>query len=145
MHELLDLFRSLTKNLDQFTIAHGNTTYAILFAIVFCETGLVVMPFLPGDSLLFAAGAVASRGFLNPLVLAAGSPLARTTVSSAVATSATASREPSRMRTTAAARAPPPAAARSRCGRHSARTQRGRQPARAAPIDAPWVSSSLGA
>src|ERR1700751_277397 len=72
MHELLDIFRSLTKNLDQFTIDHGNTTYAILFAIVFIETGLVIMPFLPGDSLLFAAGAVASRGFLNPGLLAVG-------------------------------------------------------------------------
>jgi membrane-associated protein len=72
MHELLEIFRSLTKNLDQFTIDHGNTTYAILFAIVFVETGLVIMPFLPGDSLLFAAGAVASRGFLNPGLLAVG-------------------------------------------------------------------------
>lgn len=72
MHELLEIFRSLTKNLDQFTIDHGNTTYAILFAIVFVETGLVIMPFLPGDSLLFAAGAVASRGFLNPGFLAVG-------------------------------------------------------------------------
>jgi membrane-associated protein len=70
MHELLDLFRSLTKNLDQFTLDHGNATYAILMAIVFVETGAVIMPFLPGDSLLFAAGAVASRGFLNPALLA---------------------------------------------------------------------------
>ena len=38
---------------------HGNAVYAILFAIVFCETGLVLTPFLPGDSLLFAAGAFA--------------------------------------------------------------------------------------
>ncbi len=72
MHELLELFRTLTKNLDQFTIEHGNTTYAILMAIVFVETGLVIMPFLPGDSLLFAAGAVASRGYLNVTVLATG-------------------------------------------------------------------------
>jgi membrane-associated protein len=72
MHELLEIFRSLTKNLDQFTVDHGSTTYAILFAIVFVETGLVVMPFLPGDSLLFAAGAVASRGFLNPALLTVG-------------------------------------------------------------------------
>ncbi len=77
MHELLEIFRSLTKNLDQFTIEHGNTTYAILFGIVFVETGLVIMPFLPGDSLLFAAGAVASREvdgkhLLDPVLLAAG-------------------------------------------------------------------------
>jgi membrane-associated protein len=69
MHDLLELFRSLTKNLDQFTIDHGQTTYAVLMAIVFVETGLVVMPFLPGDSLLFAAGAVASRGFLSAPLL----------------------------------------------------------------------------
>ena len=72
MHELLDIFRSLTKNLDQFTVDHGNVTYAILMAIVFVETGFVIMPFLPGDSLLFAAGAVASRGFLNAPLLAIG-------------------------------------------------------------------------
>lgn len=72
MHELLAIFRTLTKNLDQFTIDHGNSTYAILMAIVFAETGLVVTPFLPGDSLLFAAGAVASRGYLDIGLLAAG-------------------------------------------------------------------------
>jgi membrane-associated protein len=72
MHEILAILKSLTKDLDVFTQAHGDTTYLILFAIVFCETGLVVTPFLPGDSLLFAAGAVASRGFLNPLYLALG-------------------------------------------------------------------------
>lgn len=72
MHELLAIFRSLTKNLDQFTIEHGNATYAILMAIVFAETGLVVTPFLPGDSLLFAAGAVASRGFLSVVPLGLG-------------------------------------------------------------------------
>ena len=72
MHELLALFRSLTKNLDLFTIEHGNATYAILMAIVFVETGFVIMPFLPGDSLLFAAGAVASRGYLNAPLLALG-------------------------------------------------------------------------
>ena len=76
MHELLAIFRSLTKNLDQFTIDHGNTTYAILMAIVFVETGVVIMPFLPGDSLLFAAGAVASRGFLSVGPLAIGLMLA---------------------------------------------------------------------
>lgn len=72
MHELLAILKSLTKNLDQFTLDHGTSTYAILMAIVFVETGVVIMPFLPGDSLLFAAGAVASRGFLNPAALAAG-------------------------------------------------------------------------
>jgi membrane-associated protein len=70
VHTLFDLLGSVTKHLDEFTQAHGNTTYAILMAIVFVETGAVIMPFLPGDSLLFAAGAVASRGFLNPALLA---------------------------------------------------------------------------
>jgi membrane-associated protein len=72
----LAFFKMLTKNLDQFTIEHGNMTYAILMLIVFAETGLVVTPFLPGDSLLFAAGAVASRGYLNAVVLALGLILA---------------------------------------------------------------------
>jgi membrane-associated protein len=76
LHDLLAIFRSLTKNLDQFTLDHGSMTYAILFAIVFVETGLVVMPFLPGDSLLFAAGAVASRGILDVGPLAGGLILA---------------------------------------------------------------------
>jgi len=47
----------------------GQWVYGILFAVVFCETGLVVTPFLPGDSLLFAAGTLAGAGVLDPLVL----------------------------------------------------------------------------
>jgi membrane-associated protein len=50
---------------------YGFWTYGILFAIIFCETGLVVTPFLPGDSLLFAAGAVAATGALDPQALCA--------------------------------------------------------------------------
>lgn len=50
---------------------YGVWTYAILFAIIFIETGLVVMPFLPGDSLVFVAGALAASGSLNILVLLA--------------------------------------------------------------------------
>ena len=60
-----DLFIHLDKHLDSFITLYGPLTYAILFAIVFCETGLVVTPILPGDSLLFAAGALAARGSLN--------------------------------------------------------------------------------
>jgi membrane-associated protein len=55
--------------LQVFAAAHGHSIYLILFAIVFCETGLVVTPFLPGDSLLFAAGAAASRDIFNPWLL----------------------------------------------------------------------------
>ena len=49
--------------------AYGTWTYAILFLIVFCETGLVVTPFLPGDSLLFAAGTFAALGAMDPWIL----------------------------------------------------------------------------
>lgn len=62
---LLHLDRYLVTLLDQY----GNWLYVILFAIVFCETGLVVTPFLPGDSLLFMAGALAATGGMDPLVL----------------------------------------------------------------------------
>jgi membrane-associated protein len=55
--------------LGAFVAAHQHTIYLILFAIIFCETGLVVTPFLPGDSMLFAAGAVAAAGSLNPVWL----------------------------------------------------------------------------
>ncbi len=51
--------------------AYGIATYAILFAVIFIETGLVFFPFLPGDSLLFVTGAFAALGALNPLVLIA--------------------------------------------------------------------------
>src|SRR2546427_2892397 len=67
-------FLELVLHLDQHLIAivrdYGTWTYGILFAIIFCETGLVVTPFLPGDSLLFAAGAVAATGALDPQTLA---------------------------------------------------------------------------
>ena len=65
MSQLLDLFLHLDDHLRSLTENYGGWTYAILFAVVFCETGLVVTPFLPGDSLLFAAGAIASLGSLN--------------------------------------------------------------------------------
>lgn len=55
----------LDKHMSAMIQQHGTATYAILWTIVFCETGLVLTPFLPGDSLLFAAGAFAGMGQLN--------------------------------------------------------------------------------
>ncbi len=60
--QFVDLFLHLDKHLDQIIRDYGVWAYVILFAIVFCETGLVVTPFLPGDSLLFAAGTFAAGG-----------------------------------------------------------------------------------
>ncbi len=66
MKELaFELLFHLDKHLAQLTDSYGTWTYAILFLVVFCETGLVVTPFLPGDSLLFAAGAICSLGSLD--------------------------------------------------------------------------------
>jgi membrane-associated protein len=62
---LWDLFVHLDKHLAVLVQNYGLWIYAILFAIIFCETGLVVMPFLPGDSLLFIAGAIAAAGGMN--------------------------------------------------------------------------------
>ena len=56
-------------HLQELVNNYGNWIYAILFAIVFCETGLVVLPFLPGDSMLFAAGTIAAVGDMNIFVL----------------------------------------------------------------------------
>lgn len=66
---LIDLFLHLDVHLDRVIQDYGAWTYAILFVIVFCETGLVVTPILPGDSLLFAAGAMAARGSMDVFVL----------------------------------------------------------------------------
>ena len=62
MQTLIDLFVHLDKHLPQLAGAYGPWVYGLLFLIIFAETGLVVTPFLPGDSLLFAAGALAARG-----------------------------------------------------------------------------------
>ncbi|MGY3299152.1 membrane-associated protein [Pseudomonas sp. TE6288] len=66
----LDLILHLDAYLDLLVNNYGPWIYAILFAVIFCETGLVVMPFLPGDSLLFIAGAVAAGGGMDPALLA---------------------------------------------------------------------------
>lgn len=61
LKDFIDIFLHLDKHLTQITTDYGVWTYAILFLIIFVETGLVIMPFLPGDSLLFAAGALAAN------------------------------------------------------------------------------------
>ena len=66
---LIDFILHIDTHLDQIISQYGTWTYAILILIIFCETGLVVLPLLPGDSLLFAAGAFAARGSLDPFVL----------------------------------------------------------------------------
>jgi membrane-associated protein len=60
LQQAIDLFLNLDAHLNEWAGVLGPWLYLVLFAIVFCETGLVVTPFLPGDSLLFAAGALAS-------------------------------------------------------------------------------------
>jgi len=70
LRQALELFLHLDKHLAEVVQTHGAWVYALLFLIVFVETGLVVMPFLPGDSLLFVAGALAGVGAMNlPLLL----------------------------------------------------------------------------
>ena len=71
--KFVDIVRNLDEYLDWVTQEYGVWTYAILGLVIFAETGLVVLPFLPGDSLLFAAGAVAVReeSGINPYLLGA--------------------------------------------------------------------------
>jgi membrane-associated protein len=65
MAYLIDLFLHLDVHLAEFVAQYGIWVYAGLFAVIFAETGLVVTPFLPGDSLLFAAGALAATGAMD--------------------------------------------------------------------------------
>ena len=69
MEGLIDLFLHLDTHLTEFVATYGRWVYALLFVIIFAETGLVVTPILPGDSLLFAAGALAATGALDIKVL----------------------------------------------------------------------------
>ena len=69
LRNAVDFFLHLDRHLAAITAQYGTWTYAILAGIVFCETGLVVTPFLPGDSLLFTAGALAALGSLDPRLL----------------------------------------------------------------------------
>jgi membrane-associated protein len=63
--QMVDFVLHIDHHLDQIIQTYGTWTYLLLFGIVFCETGLVVTPFLPGDSLLFAVGTFAARGSLD--------------------------------------------------------------------------------
>ncbi len=68
--ELINFILHINDYIGQFIIDYGPFVYAILFLIVFCETGLVFLPFLPGDSLIFASGTFAAIGQMNfPLLL----------------------------------------------------------------------------
>jgi membrane-associated protein len=69
LQTLVDFILHFDEHLKTFVETYGTFTYFILFAIIFAETGLVVTPFLPGDSLLFAAGAIAALGSLNVWLL----------------------------------------------------------------------------
>ena len=66
---ILDFILHLDAHLASLVQDYGLLVYILLFLIIFCETGLVVMPFLPGDSLIFAAGALAATGSLNVTIL----------------------------------------------------------------------------
>jgi membrane-associated protein len=69
MADLIDLFLKLDVHLAEFVATYGLWVYGLLFAIIFAETGLVITPFLPGDSLLFAAGTIAATGGLDVRVI----------------------------------------------------------------------------
>jgi membrane-associated protein len=74
--DFIDFFLHAERHLEWFIQNYNIWIYALLFAIIFCETGLIVTPFLPGDSLLFAVGAIAGKGLIQveivtPLLLVA--------------------------------------------------------------------------
>ena len=76
MSHLIDLVLHIDQHLTDAAMRYGGWLYSILFAIIFAETGLVVTPFLPGDSLLFAAGAIAASAIPTGAAIGAGAGLA---------------------------------------------------------------------
>ncbi len=70
LRDIVQFFLHVDVHLAEITAAYGPWVYALLFAIVFAETGLVATPFLPGDSLIFACGALAAAGALDPWITA---------------------------------------------------------------------------
>ncbi|MEW6194318.1 MAG: DedA family protein [Bacteroidota bacterium] len=69
LNYLIDLFLNLDEHLHELILQYGTFTYAILFVVIFAETGFVFTPFLPGDSLLFAAGTFAAKGSFDVTLL----------------------------------------------------------------------------
>ncbi|HVI39830.1 MAG TPA: hypothetical protein VM577_04145, partial [Anaerovoracaceae bacterium] len=65
MNFLIDFILNVDKYLNTIVESYGYFVYVILFAVVFCETGLVITPFLPGDSIIFTCGALAAIGQIN--------------------------------------------------------------------------------
>ena len=63
--KIFDFILHIDVHLTEIVSNYGTLTYVVLFLVVFCETGLVVTPFLPGDSLFFAAGAISASSGLN--------------------------------------------------------------------------------
>jgi len=66
---VIDFILHIDDHLQLLIVQYGAWTYGIMFLIIFVETGLIVTPFLPGDSLLFAAGALSANGSLNPMLI----------------------------------------------------------------------------
>ncbi|MBU3664285.1 MAG: DedA family protein [Chthoniobacterales bacterium] len=69
MAEIIDFFLHAERHLEWFITNYGLWIYVLLFLIIFCETGLIVTPFLPGDSLLFAVGALAAKGWMDVRII----------------------------------------------------------------------------